>query len=140
MNLPEAFLERLRYIQALNHIQISYLTTARDRVHCDTNSWPLDLAAIDAELLTVKTERSPTPLLPSNEELEIQNYKQLLHEGACPAYPLELIGAVTQHPQKYHDLLSPWTVGDDYMVFRKQLLRWQEFRQWQRYNRGDFEA
>lgn len=112
----------------------------RDRVQCQLQSCPLDLTAIDAQLLSVQREHFTTPPLPSAEETETQDCMQLIREGACPVYSIDLIGEVTQNPAKYHDILSPWIIGDDYMVFREQWLRWQEFRQWQRFNRGDFEA
>lgn len=109
----------------------------RDRV--STRSQALGLAALDDRLLAVQREQSPTPPLPSDEEIELHNYNQLIREGGCPVYSVDLVGKVTQYPEKYHEMLSPWVIGDDYMVFRNQLLRWQGFRQWQKYNRGDLE-
>ncbi|KAF2458745.1 hypothetical protein BDY21DRAFT_362953 [Lineolata rhizophorae] len=53
-------------------------------------------------------ERLPTPPPPSDEEVEMQSYNELFNDGG------------------------------NWMVFTIQLDNWEEFRKWQRYNRGDF--
>lgn len=98
----------------------------------------VDLGAVNARLLDLERKRSATPLPPSNEELERHDYEKLIGDGACPAYPIELLDKVARNPEEYDGLLFPWRIGNDYTVFQIQWSHWQKFRQWQRYNRGDY--
>ena len=88
-------------------------------------------------------ERFRTLTPPSAEEYEIEAYNTLVSEGGRPVYPISLLEEVSQNPGKHHEMLQPWlnypnTSPTEWEVFRNQRRSWREFRQWQKYNRGDF--
>ena len=119
-------------------------------------SRPFDLGQLNSRLLEIaadnnksprrawpplfEQERSPAPPLPSKEEQlegERRTYNALIKIGGRPCYPIDLLEDVFEDPKKYHDMLACWRTSDtEWRVFRKQLARWQGFRNWQRYVRG----
>lgn len=96
-----------------------------------------------ASVLAENRSRTASPC--SVQDLEREACEKLLRKGGRPAYAIDLIDDVFQHPQKYHHVLMYFlpTPADweDKTVFTAQFSCWTEFRDWQRavrrqYRRG----
>lgn len=115
---------------------------------------PDDLAA---RLAQVPSERgspmrhmSPTALSEDTEfeakvgrqEYQARCYQALLEEGGRPLFHIELLPQISANVDEYHDLLRPWRLypdsphHDDWELFHRQIIRWQEFRVSQLWHRG----
>ncbi|KAF4966035.1 hypothetical protein FSARC_6235 [Fusarium sarcochroum] len=97
--------------------------------------------------LTTTGRTSPTPQLKSTSSLrdhQTDNIKRekTFHEsitnaGGRPWYPSELIDQVASNPGNYAELLEYWkqdptgSKQDEWMVFERQLERWNQFRRYQ---------
>jgi hypothetical protein len=70
--------------------------------------------------------------------MEMEAYQDLVSDGGRPCYPIHLYDQVAANPREHRDMLRCWIGNDedDWVVFYKQLTRWQTFRRWQRDNRG----
>ncbi|KAJ6439222.1 MFS general substrate transporter [Purpureocillium lavendulum] len=122
-------------------------------------SHPLDLDQLDARLRQVsagddvvpqahrRTQGRITPPYPLEEQRrdrirdETDAYNDLICDGGRPVYPISLIEQVSRNPEEHHGMLRPfWSYPLDYqtpwLVFHRQLKRWQDFRTWQIDNRG----
>jgi hypothetical protein len=122
-------------------------------------SRPVDLGQVAARLLEIAAdnntspqasyqpfdrERSPTPPPPTKEEVreeQRQEYNALLRIGGRPWFPFDLLEEASEDPEEYREMLAFWRIDvngfDDIgQVFSKQLGRWLDFRDWQRYVRG----
>ena len=72
--------------------------------------------------------------------LERKAYKELMADGAVPAYRDDHLVLVSYHDERYRDVLMMWKDHDGaqcppsgcWAVFGTQLSRWREFREWQR--------
>ncbi|KAJ6437890.1 protein kinase [Purpureocillium lavendulum] len=72
---------------------------------------------------------------------ETEAYNDLVKDGGRPIYRISLIEQVSRNPEEYREMLWPfWGYSRDtqvsWLVFRRQLKRWREFRKWQIDNRG----
>ncbi|KAI1131012.1 hypothetical protein F5Y10DRAFT_275726 [Nemania abortiva] len=73
---------------------------------------------------------------------QIRCYHWLIRAGGRPLCSLETLEEIYKNPDAYMEMLRAWwrdwTTGhpDTFGVFSRQLERWKEFRDWQRYNRG----
>ncbi|KND93536.1 hypothetical protein TOPH_01939 [Tolypocladium ophioglossoides CBS 100239] len=125
-------------------------------------SRPLDLDQVNARLAEVSdggTTASParprdtpkgpghTPPYTEEEERadrrdeETEAYRDLVNDGGRPLYPISLLEQVLRDPEEYRKMLWPlWehfpTHSTPWLVYQKQLKRWQDFRNWQNDNRG----
>jgi hypothetical protein len=76
------------------------------------------------------------------KKFETAAYVDLVSDGGQPAYPIALLEDVSKNPAQYRAILLPWQEYPDKDsvrwdgVFERQLGRWQDFRSWQRENRG----
>ncbi|KAI1175783.1 hypothetical protein F4777DRAFT_295726 [Nemania sp. FL0916] len=112
------------------------LAARLETVKADDNPWVL-------KSLTPEPCRDSTPTPPpiSLREHEVNCYNDLVAEHGRPLFPLDILDDITIDPKKYTLLLRPWmddpdsTSPDDWRVFSKQQVRWQDFRDWQRNNR-----
>ncbi|KJZ76552.1 hypothetical protein HIM_03888 [Hirsutella minnesotensis 3608] len=122
------------------------------------HSHVLDLEQLDARLGEVAAnnntptwsrarnhERShpPTPFFDFEadaRELEMEAYDNLVKDGGRPLYQIGLLEDVSKNPDKYCEMLRPWQNRLDTMkswfVFQRQWKSWDDFRKWQRDNRG----
>ena len=123
------------------------------------HSTPLDLDQLDSRLRQVSDgddivpqaqrllQGRITPPYTEEEELrdridaETEAYNDLVSDGGRPLYPLSLIEQVCRKPEEHCNILWPfWDYPRDsqvsWLVFRRQLKRWQAFRNWQIDNRG----
>ncbi|KAG5748613.1 hypothetical protein H9Q70_008726 [Fusarium xylarioides] len=117
-------------------------------------SRPLNLDDLDARLRQVSPSksfllrpetqaidrsRSPTPPI-DRTRLETEAYHELVNDGGCPLYPIDLIQDVYGDPNNYAEILRPWQETLTQIraegIFQRQLQRWQNFRKWQNDNRG----
>jgi hypothetical protein len=84
--------------------------------------------------------RSPEP--DASKLYQIQCYRELVDDGGHPPVALELLDEIYLHHARYVEQLGPWLAGgpvssaDDLGVYSRPLARWQQFRRWQRDNRG----
>ncbi|KJZ68715.1 hypothetical protein HIM_11893 [Hirsutella minnesotensis 3608] len=121
-----------------------------------TCSRPLDLDELDARLRNVsdrygtswQTRRQqyarsritpPIDLEARARDLETEAYHDLLKDGGRPLYPISLLDCVLTDPEEYYETLRLWQHPrdpDSWRLFRRQLQRWQDFRKWQKDNRG----
>lgn len=76
------------------------------------------------------------------KRVETAAHARLIADGGRPPYSIALIDRVAQHPNAYRETLMPWQefpenteLRWDY-IFRQQLARWEDFRAWQKDNRG----
>ncbi|KJZ68025.1 hypothetical protein HIM_12584 [Hirsutella minnesotensis 3608] len=119
-------------------------------------SRPLDLDELDARLRNVsdrhktawQTQRQenarsritpPIDLEARARDRETEAYHDLLKDGGRPLYPIHLLDCVLKDPEEYRETLRFWQHPrdpDSRSLFRRQLQRWQDFRKWQRDNRG----
>ncbi|POR35149.1 Uncharacterized protein TPAR_04654 [Tolypocladium paradoxum] len=125
-------------------------------------SRPLDLDQVNARLAEVSgnnttasrarpqgTRNGPgyTPPYTEEERLadrrdeETEAYHDLVNDGGHPLYPISLLEQVLRDPEEYREMLWPlWehppAHSTPWLVFEKQLKRWQDFRNWQNDNRG----
>ena len=72
---------------------------------------------------------------------EAEAYHDLLKDGGRPVYPISQLERVSQKPEVHCELLQPfWGYPRDprcpWLVFKRQLRRWRDFRKWQIDNRG----
>ncbi|KAH6614516.1 hypothetical protein B0J18DRAFT_302200 [Chaetomium sp. MPI-SDFR-AT-0129] len=125
----------------------------------ETQSRPVDLDGVAARLREISDdqdalslaasrsppyERSPTPfedVAAETKQSETAAYQELVSDGSRPLYHIGLLVKVLDDPEGHHEMLLPWqdypdATVDDGRVFRKQLMRWKAFRNWQKYNRG----
>ncbi|KAL2758157.1 hypothetical protein ACRALDRAFT_1092157 [Sodiomyces alcalophilus JCM 7366] len=131
-----------------------------------TYSRPLDLDTLDARLRDVSDGNDTPPLgrpeirerIPEtpawekakDKRKEIRAYHNLRKEDAHPLYSIDLLDQVFENPGDYREMIRPWEYRcrrecwDYYWssrvqprdLFRRQLARWQDFRKWQKDNRG----
>ncbi|UNI16685.1 hypothetical protein JDV02_003099 [Purpureocillium takamizusanense] len=123
-----------------------------------TQSRPLNLDQLDARLRQVSysdtvpqfQKRRPgrvTPPYSKEDERrdqvdnETEAYNDLVGHGGRPLYPISLLEHVSRDFNKYREILRPfWSYPRDHqtpwLVFQRQLNRWQSFRKWQIDNRG----
>ncbi|KAF5024769.1 hypothetical protein F66182_3147 [Fusarium sp. NRRL 66182] len=121
-------------------------------------SRPLDLDDLDARLRQVSPEksfllrpepkaadRSDTSTPPLDPEAhrtrhEIEAYHELINDGGRPLYSIDLVREANRDPDKYAEILRPWQESLTQIraegIFRRQLQRWRDFRNWQNDNRG----
>ncbi|KAJ6436650.1 protein kinase [Purpureocillium lavendulum] len=122
------------------------------------HSRPLDLDQLDARLRQVsdgndiipqvqqRIQGRITPPYSQEDERrdqiddETEAYNDLVTDGGRPIYRISLIEQVSRNPEEYREILWPfWGYSRDtqvsWLVFRRQLKRWQEFRKWQIDNR-----
>jgi len=70
-------------------------------------------------------------------------YDELVNAGGRPLFPITLLDEVSKDPGAYKEMLLPWQDGPDVdppdwtTVFRNQAHDWQEFLNWQKYNRSE---
>ncbi|KND91710.1 hypothetical protein TOPH_03815 [Tolypocladium ophioglossoides CBS 100239] len=123
------------------------------------HSRPLDLDQLDARLRLVsdgddivpqvqqRMQGRITPPYSQEDELrdqiddETEAFNDLVRDGGRPLYSISLIEQVSRNPEEHRDMLWPfWDYPRDsqvsWLVFRRQLKRWQAFRKWQIDNRG----
>lgn len=96
---------------------------------------------------TRRRSRTPSPLWMwqpgAGDEHEIRCYHRLVADGGRPPCSPETFRQMYKSPADYHELLAPWLPipvpprVDEWHVFSVPLERWQEFRRWQRNNRGN---
>ncbi|KAH8757881.1 hypothetical protein F5883DRAFT_428179, partial [Diaporthe sp. PMI_573] len=152
-NLPESFIQRLR---------------DRTRRASDTGqSRPVDPGQLTSRLLDMSSDASPRPppppfdressaetLAPIPREVRERGfYNNLIEEGGRPLYSIDLIDEVAKDPFSHWDMLRPWVdhppdfepdpdpdadLYVNWSVFGPQLGSWRMFRDWQKFNRGDF--
>lgn len=126
----------------------------RDNVSIHTHH--LDLNQLDKRLYELPSpsssdtrpqivERSPSPtafvdLDALARDEETKAYNDLVEGGGQPLYPIDLLNEISGNSGEYTDMLRPWQNPADLMrsweVFQRQWRRWQDFRAWQRDNRG----
>ncbi|PNY27815.1 Uncharacterized protein TCAP_02250 [Tolypocladium capitatum] len=125
-------------------------------------SRPLDLDQVNARLAEVSennttasrarpqgTRNGPGYTPPYDEEEvradrrdnEMEAYYDFVNDGGHPLYPISLLEQVSRDPEEYREMLWPfWEYPGDHalswLVFQRQLKRWQDFRNWQNDNRG----
>ncbi|KAM0417218.1 hypothetical protein ACHAPT_012795 [Fusarium lateritium] len=122
-------------------------------------SHPLDLDDLDARLRRIPSDHDPTearapPQPPEqprhlspityhrmeSKEHETVFYHQLVSDGGRPLYPIELIDEVLEKPDEYREILQPLQklpgANVPFDIFQDQLQRWNNFRKWQKDNRG----
>ncbi|PHH90253.1 hypothetical protein CDD83_4161 [Cordyceps sp. RAO-2017] len=125
-------------------------------------SRPLDLDQVDARLAEVSnnsttasrvrpqdTRKGPGHTPPYTEaerradlrDDETEAYHDLVNNGGRPFYPISLLEQVSTDPDEYREMLQPfWAYppahSNPWRVYQKQLKRWQDFRNWQKDNRG----
>ncbi|KAK4068353.1 hypothetical protein Purlil1_13802 [Purpureocillium lilacinum] len=98
------------------------------------------------KVVCVKFPMATTPYRKSNNECkdvddETEAYNDLFNDGGRPLYAISLIGPVSRNLEEHRNIL--WLFWDyprdsqaSWLVFRRQLKRWQAFRKWQIDNRG----
>ncbi|KJZ79925.1 hypothetical protein HIM_00639 [Hirsutella minnesotensis 3608] len=123
------------------------------------HSLPLDLDQLDARLRQLsdgddivpdvqgRMQGRVTPPYSEEDELrdhiddETEAYNDLVSDGGRPLYPISLVEQVSRNPEEHRPVLCPfWGYPRDtqlsWLVFRRQLKRWRDFRKWQIDNRG----
>ncbi|OAQ60796.1 protein kinase [Purpureocillium lilacinum] len=123
------------------------------------HSIPLDLDLLDARLRLVSDGVDIVPQVqqeiqggikpPYSQENELRDhiddeteaFNDLVRDGGRPLYSIGLIEQVSRTPEEHRDILRPfWDYPRDsqvsWLVFRRQVKRWQAFRIWQIDNRG----
>lgn len=72
---------------------------------------------------------------------EAEAYRDLLKDSGRPVYPISHLERVSRKPEEHCEMLQPfWGYPRDprcpWLVFKRQLRRWRDFRKWQIDNRG----
>lgn len=114
-------------------------------------SHPVDLDQVTARLLEASAlpapprqpQRSPTPSGDEAKRLdyelhikvETESYNKLVAGGGRPWYPFHLLNHVAKNHGEYREMLRFWD-SKGWIVYMKQLERWERFCRWQRDNRG----
>ncbi|KAL3957298.1 hypothetical protein ACCO45_007876 [Purpureocillium lilacinum] len=141
--------------------QLAERLKAQERIlsqNPSAHSRPLDIDQLDARLRQVargddmvpevqqRMQGRITPPYSQEDERrdriddETEAYNDLVKDGGRPLYRISLIEHVSRNPEEYREMLWPfWGYPRDtsvsWLVFRRQLQRWQDFRNWQIDNR-----